>query len=129
MAYTSSESGTPEIRVRPFAVSTAGGNWKVSAGGGVRARWSADGRTIYYQSADETAIRSTKVTPGTTFGVGATETVLQGKTTLSPAWDLDRATGRIVVTETALDASMRIVVMQHWLDAFRQKAFRQKASG
>ena len=121
MAYTSSESGTPEIRVRPFAVSAAGGNWKVSAGGGVRARWSADGRTIYYQSADETAIRSTKVTPGTTFGVGATETVLQGKTTLSPAWDLDRATGRIVVTETALDASMRIVVMQHWLDAFRQK--------
>ena len=33
IAYTSSESGTPEIRVRPFSVGAAGGNWKVSAGG------------------------------------------------------------------------------------------------
>ncbi len=119
-AFTSTESGAPEIHVRPFPDAASGGNWKISTGGGQRPRWSADGRTIYYQTADATAIRATKVTPGPSFGVGATETLLQGKS-LGIAWDFDRASGRIVVTETVVDASVRIVVMQHWLDAFRKK--------
>ena len=119
-AFTSGESGAPEIHVRPFAVDGAGGNWKVSSGGGQRARWSADGRTIFYQSADAKAIRATKVAATPSFTVGTTETVMQGRE-FGTAWDLDRATGRIVVTETVLDAGARIVVMQHWLDQFRRK--------
>ena len=119
-AFTSSESGAPEIHVRPFPSTSSGGNWKVSSGGGQRARWSADGRTIFYQRADAKAIRATKVTPGPSFSVGTTETVMQG-IQLGSGWDLDRATGRIVVTETVLDAGARIVVMQHWLDQFRRK--------
>ena len=120
MAFTSSESGTPEIHVRAFPNGASGGDWKVSSGGGIRSRWSGDGRTIFYQSALGTAISATKVTPGTPFGVGATETVLKDKP-YGAAWDLDRATGRIAVTETVADATVRIVVMQHWLDAFRRK--------
>jgi len=119
VAFTSSESGTPEIHVRPFAYGSSGGTWKVSSGGGIRARWSADGRTVYYQSALGTAISATKVTPGAPFGVGATATVLVGKS-YGAAWDVDRATGRILVTESVVDAGVRIVVMQHWLDAFRR---------
>ena len=119
-AFTSTESGAPEIHVRAFPDAASGGNWKISSGGGQRPRWSADGRTIYYHSADATMVRATKVTPGPSFGVGATETVVQGKP-FGAAWDFDRATGRIAVTETVLDASVRIVVMQHWLDAFKRK--------
>jgi hypothetical protein len=92
-----------------------------STGGGQRARWSADGRTIYRQSSDASAIRATKVTPRPTFGVGVTQTVMQGKP-FGTAWDFDRATGRIVVTETVVDATVRIVVMQHWLNSFRKTA-------
>jgi serine/threonine-protein kinase len=120
MAFTSLESGTPEIHVRAFPDAASQGNWKVSTGGGLRARWSADGRTIYYHTPDQTAVRATKVMPGTPFAVGVTETVMQSKA-FGTAWDLDRSTGRIAVTETVLDASVRIVVMQHWLDAFRRK--------
>jgi Tol biopolymer transport system component len=120
MAFTSTESGTPEIHVRAFPDGASRGDWKISTGGGQKARWSADGRTIYYQNADATAIRSTRVTPGSPFGIGATETIMQGKP-LGVAWDFDRATGRIAVTETVLDASLRIIVMQHWLDAFKRK--------
>ena len=118
-AFTSTESGATEIHVRPFPIEAAGGNWKVSSGGGVRARWSGDGRTIFYQSADLKAIRATKVTLGPSLSIGATTTVMQGSQ-FGAAWDLDRATGRIVVNETVFDAGVRIVVLQHWLDAFRR---------
>ncbi len=120
MSFTSSESGTLEIHVRAFPDGASGGNWKVSSGGGVRSRWSGDGRTIFYQSAQGTAISGTKVTPGMPFGVGATDTVLKDRT-YGAAWDLDRATGRMAVTETVADATVRVVVMQHWLDALRRK--------
>jgi eukaryotic-like serine/threonine-protein kinase len=118
-AYTSLESGKPEIQVRRFATSDAGGRWKVSTGGGQRARWSGDGRTIYYQSTDNTSIRAVRVTPGEPFVVGESETVMKAPA-LGNAWDVDRTTGRIVVTEPVSAAGVRIVVMQHWLEGFRR---------
>ncbi len=51
---------------------------------------------------------------------GATETLLQ-ELPCGVAWDVDRATGRIAVTETVADATARAVVMQHWWDAFRRR--------
>jgi serine/threonine-protein kinase len=47
LAYTSNESGTNEIYVRPFPASTAA-RWQVSNGGGDQARWSSDGRELYF---------------------------------------------------------------------------------
>ncbi len=79
--------------MRRFPTADAGGRWKVSTGGGKRARWSADGRTILYQNDDLTAIHATRVTPGSTFVVGATETVMRIPV-MHNAWDVDRATGR-----------------------------------
>jgi serine/threonine-protein kinase len=47
LAYTSIESGTNEVYVRPFP-STIGGRWQVSNGGGSEPRWSPDGRELFY---------------------------------------------------------------------------------
>ena len=99
----------------------AGGQWKVSSGGGVRARWSGDGRTIYYQTANSSAIRAVHVTPGQAFAVGATETIMNVPD-MGGAWDVDRTSGRMVVTEPVVAAGVRIVVMQHWLEQFRRSA-------
>ena len=41
---------------------------------------------------------------------------------LGSAWDVDRRSGRIVVTQSVVTAGARIVVMQHWLDQFRRGA-------
>jgi Tol biopolymer transport system component len=120
-AYTSIEVSTPEIHVRRFPKADAGGQWKVSTGGGQRARWSGDGRTIYYQTADASAIRAVRVTPGQAFGVGASETILRVPN-MGNAWDVDRASGRMVVTEPVVAEGARIVVMQHWLEQFRRDA-------
>jgi eukaryotic-like serine/threonine-protein kinase len=118
-AFTSSESGTEEIHVRRFPMADAGGVWKVSTGGGKRARWAGDGRTIYYQSADDSAIRAVRVTPGPAFGVGASETIMRVPN-MGSAWDVDRSSGRVVVTEPVVAAGVRMVVMQNWLEQFRR---------
>jgi hypothetical protein len=49
VAYESNESGRYEIYVRPFP-DPAGGQSKVSSDGGSFARWSPDGRELYYLS-------------------------------------------------------------------------------
>jgi hypothetical protein len=59
-----------------------------------------------------------RVTPATPFVVGETKTLLKVPE-MGTAWDLDRATGRIVVTEPVVAAGVRIVVMQNWLEQFR----------
>lgn len=45
LAYTSSESGAPEVYVAGFH---GPGKWQVSATGGVQAKWSSDGKELYY---------------------------------------------------------------------------------
>ncbi len=120
-AFTSLESGAPEIHLRPFPDAASGGRWKVSANGGTRARWSGDGRTIYYQSADLGAVQGVQVQLGATPVVGTTETVMKVPN-MGIAWDVDRTTGRIVVAEPVVANGVRIVVMQHWLGQFRRSA-------
>jgi Tol biopolymer transport system component len=51
LAYTSLESGTSEIYVRPFTTEAgAAPKWLVSKGGGFRPNWRFDGKVLYYIS-------------------------------------------------------------------------------
>ena len=47
LAYTSNESGRPEVYVRPFPA-TSGGLFQVSLGGGGAPRWSRDGSELFF---------------------------------------------------------------------------------
>ena len=116
-AFTSSESGTPEVFVRPFPNAAVGGVVKVSSGGGQRARWSGDGRTIYYQALDGKTIRAVHVTIGSAVSVGASETVMTVNG-FGNGWDVDWKSGKIYVTQPVSGDAARIVVIQHWLDDF-----------
>jgi Tol biopolymer transport system component len=46
LAYTSNETGGPEIYVQPFP--TGSGKWQVSTTGGIFPRWRRDGRELFY---------------------------------------------------------------------------------
>jgi len=48
IAYTSDESGTREVYVRPFP--GPGGKWQISTGGAKYPRWLANGQTLFYES-------------------------------------------------------------------------------
>ena len=50
LAYTSNESGTNEVYVRPFP-DTGRGPVQVSNGGGAEPRWSPDGREVFFLDA------------------------------------------------------------------------------
>jgi serine/threonine-protein kinase len=47
IAYTSDESGTDEIYVRPYP--GPGGKWTISRGGGREPVWSRDGRSLFFR--------------------------------------------------------------------------------
>jgi eukaryotic-like serine/threonine-protein kinase len=49
VAYTSDESGMPEVYVRPFP-NAAGGKWMVSKNGGRLPSWQRDGKELFYEA-------------------------------------------------------------------------------
>ena len=48
LAYTSSESGQPEVYVRSFPA--GGGRWQISDGGGAFPRWNRNGKELFFRS-------------------------------------------------------------------------------
>jgi len=52
VAYTSTESGRPEVYVQPFPAT--GAKWQVSVAGGEQPRWRKDGRELFYLAPDRT---------------------------------------------------------------------------
>ena len=67
IAYTSDESGAPEVYVQTFPAS--GGKWRVSTGGGSQPRWRRDGRELFYIAADR-KLMAVDVKLGSTFEAG-----------------------------------------------------------
>jgi hypothetical protein len=66
VAYTSNESGRFEVYVETIPPSDR--KWPVSNSGGYEPRWRADGREIYYLSADR-RLMAVAVGTGPTFGI------------------------------------------------------------
>jgi len=50
MAYSSNETGRPEVYVTPFP--GGGSKWQVSGAGGTSPRWRRDGKELFYLAAD-----------------------------------------------------------------------------
>jgi Tol biopolymer transport system component/tRNA A-37 threonylcarbamoyl transferase component Bud32 len=76
IAYTSDESGTPEIYVRPFspeksADAASGGKWVISKGGGILPRWRADGKELTYINPALQQMAVDVSAGGTAFGPGS----------------------------------------------------------
>src|SRR6202022_1726117 len=68
LAYTSLESGRPEIYVKPFPIGND--RWQISANGGVMPQWSSDGRDLYFASPDD-KLMAAAVHGGATFSADA----------------------------------------------------------
>jgi eukaryotic-like serine/threonine-protein kinase len=52
VAYTSTESGSPEVYIQPFPAT--GAKWQVSVRGGEQPRWRDDGKELFYLAPDRT---------------------------------------------------------------------------
>jgi Tol biopolymer transport system component len=70
VAYTSDESGSAEVYVRPFPAGTD--RWQVSSRGGGEPRWRADGRELFYLAANGTLMAvEVRASPSFTAGTPA----------------------------------------------------------
>ena len=67
IAYTSDESGSNEVYVRPFPETAAGGKWQVSSGGGQVPVWSPDGRNLFFETLDNRIVEAGYTVKGDTF--------------------------------------------------------------
>jgi len=84
MAYTSDESGSYEVYVRPFPAS--GGKWRVSTQGGSDPKWSPDGRELYYISLDKN-LMAVPISMGAGFESGVPKALFQAKVpAITPAF-------------------------------------------
>ena len=54
IAYSSNETGRPEVFVMPF--SSDAGKWQISTNGGAQPTWRRDGKEIFFWSSDNTLI-------------------------------------------------------------------------
>ena len=68
LAYTSNESRRREVYVRPL--SNAPGKWQVSTSGGVFPKWRADGKELFYLSADRKLMAADTSTGDAAFDSG-----------------------------------------------------------
>ena len=62
VAYTSAESGRPEVYIRAFAPGS--GRWQASNGGGAFPRWAGNGRELFYRTATGIAAVSIEAAGG-----------------------------------------------------------------
>jgi dipeptidyl aminopeptidase/acylaminoacyl peptidase len=68
LAYTSDESGRPEVYVAPFP--GGGSKWQVSVAGGSSPRWRHDTKELFYLAADSELMAAEVNTIGAVFHVG-----------------------------------------------------------
>ena len=75
MAYTSDETGTPEVFVQPFPAT--GAKWQVSNGGGSDPQWRRDGQELFYVSPDGMLMAAQVKRGPTGFEVGMRQPLFQ----------------------------------------------------
>jgi serine/threonine-protein kinase len=132
LAYTSSESSSTEVYVRPFRPQgqASGGKWQISAGGGGIPVWSRDGHRLFYQTqegyimvADDCAAEGESFTHGKVRKWYDKPLALPG---LSPIFDVAPGGSRLLVVMRPtgpLEAGTyaHITVLLNFFDELRRR--------
>ncbi len=84
IAYTSEETGRPEVYVQSFPIGS--GKWQISTNGGDQAQWRGDGKEIFYMTPDRTLMAVT-INGGTTIDPARPEVLFQTSMPLSGILD------------------------------------------
>ncbi|MBI4906619.1 MAG: serine/threonine-protein kinase [Acidobacteria bacterium] len=70
MAYESTEAGNPQVFVRSFPPSAAGGRWQISTTGGIHPVWGQNGRELVFLNFGDSRLMAASYTAkGDTFAV------------------------------------------------------------
>ena len=117
LAYTSSESGRPEIYVRT-APDAEGGRWQVSTGGGDEAVFSGDGSELFYRNPNAGKMIAVRIELEPTFTPGEQTELFSDRfrrSTDLPAYDYDVEKKRFLMVQWSEQETIpRIHVVLNW---------------
>jgi eukaryotic-like serine/threonine-protein kinase len=131
MAYLSTDPKGPGIYVCPFP-DVSKGKWQISGSGAEFARWSPDGRELYYNTKD--AIMAVSVETEPSFKPGKTRQLfranLENGYGSSPSWDISSDGKRFLVVklpETSgaappASAPRKMIVVLNWFEELKRLA-------
>jgi Tol biopolymer transport system component len=115
IAYTSDESGRPEVYVTSFP--GAEGKFPISTGGGTQPRWRGDGTELFYVAPDG-MLMAVRVRTGATFEAGTTVPLFRLRGT---AYDVGRNGERFVTNEpVGPEKTQPITVVLNWTEALKK---------
>jgi len=118
LLYEGSQTGGPEVYVRPFP-NTTQALYQVSTGGGTSPKWSRDGREIFYENAS-TELMRVAVTPGSTFAFTDPRVLFSLRGVAD--WDVMPDGQRfVVIRERATQQRSKLVVVENFADELRRK--------
>jgi len=117
LAYSSNESGTDEVYVRPFPEIDAG-RWQVSAGGGTQPLWARNGEELFYRNGDAMVVVT--VQADSSFSVGNPEILFEGTYAMGdgePSYDVSLDGERFLMIKQMEDgsATAQVIVVLNWL--------------
>ena len=124
LAYSSDESGKPEIYVRPFPdVATA--RWQVSVSGGTAPVWAHSGRELFYVNGRQELV-SVELQPGSGAATGRPQVIIPaGQNVLTGnagVYDVTPDGRRFVMMRQAPgEAEPELVVVQNWFEELRER--------
>ena len=122
VVYTSDETGTAEVYVRPFPLSNAG-KWQVSNGGGGQPRWRRDGKELFYIGPRSTLYSVGVTTKGDNFQPDTAKPLFSVQITGGAGtgatdlwrWDISNDGQRFLInTPVESDTAAPITVLLNW---------------
>jgi eukaryotic-like serine/threonine-protein kinase len=123
LAYESNESGQLEVYVRPFP-NLGDSRVSISTNGGLSARWSPDGRELYFQGQE--SIMAVRVETAPRFKVlGTPEVVFSLNDYISVGFGNNRydvaPDGRFVITKRdPKQGTPQLVFVQNWFEELKR---------
>jgi serine/threonine-protein kinase len=124
LAYTSNESGAPELYVRPFP-QTAAAKWQVSTAGGREPAWGRSGRELFYLNGRNEMVVA-EVQTGQTFSVGKQRTLFPASDFARPgpvpSFSVSPDDKRfLMIREGEASQQSELIVAENWLEGLRSK--------
>jgi serine/threonine protein kinase/Tol biopolymer transport system component len=130
IAYSSDESGSFEVYVRPFPETAAGGKWQISSGGGEIPIWSRDGKNLFFETLDNRIAVAGYTVKGDSF-VASKPRVWSDKQLYAPTGDQnfdlfgDGARIAAVLPQQSADetrGSVHVTFLLNFFDELRRRA-------
>jgi serine/threonine protein kinase len=112
LSYVSTESGLPEVYVVAFGGGQ--GKWQVSAKGGMLARWSADGKELYYLDLTYNLLAVPVKEAGGALQFGEPETLVATWSAPQVFYDVDHDGKKILLVRVAQQVSQSVTVVTNF---------------